>query len=138
MIEFISDIPRARVRKDFVIECAEEAARKIRRPIESIRLVLIGDRKMSALHRKFMNISGTTDVLTFELSTPREPLDGEIYICLDQARRQATEYRVPIYLEVARLATHGILHLAGFEDATRSQRATMRRMEDATLSGARA
>jgi probable rRNA maturation factor len=135
--EFLSDIPGARVRKDFALDCAVRAASKIRGPIAEIRFVLVGDRKMSALHKKFMSLSGTTDVLTFELSAPREPLEGEIYICLDQARRQARDYRVPLYQEIARLATHGVLHLAGYDDATDAQRVKMRRMEDLTLTGVR-
>jgi probable rRNA maturation factor len=90
---------------------------------------------MSRLHRTYSKIRGTTDVLTFDLSDNADhAVDGDIYICLDQARRQAREYRVPLYAEVARLAVHGILHLAGYDDATDSQRQRMRKLEDRALS----
>lgn len=137
-IEFYSEIPRARVRKSYTLACAAAAMRRVPNSVGSIRLVLIGDRKMAALHREFLNVPGTTDVLTFDLSEPGEALEGEIYICLDQARRQARDYRVPLYEEVARLAAHGVLHLAGYDDHTDAGKTEMRRLEDAALRRGRA
>ncbi len=40
--------------------------------------------------------------------------------------------------EVARLAAHGVLHLAGFDDHTDSGKIEMRRLEDAALRRGRA
>jgi len=137
-VEFYSEIPRARVRKEYTLSCATAALRRVPDAVATIRLVLIGDRKMAALHRQFMNVRGTTDVLTFDLTDPGAPLEGEVYICLDQARRQAKEYRVPLYEEVARLAAHGVLHLAGYDDHSEKGRAMMRKQEDAALRKGRA
>jgi probable rRNA maturation factor len=129
-----SAVPGARVRREFMLTCARHAARHIRRKISSISFVLVDDRKMSALHRQYLNIGGTTDVITFDLSeSPRGSLEGEIYICINQARRQAEEYRVPLYLEVARLAIHGVLHLAGYDDNTPAHRERMHLLENRTL-----
>ena len=41
---------------------------------------LISDRRMAHLHRKFLGLSGPTDVLTFQ--------HGEIFISVETARRQ--------------------------------------------------
>jgi probable rRNA maturation factor len=92
---------------------------------------------MAKLHREYSGVRGTTDVLTFELSEPKDELEGEIYICLDQARRQATEYKVNMTEEIARLAVHGILHLAGYDDRTKSGRSQMKKLEDRMLMRAR-
>ena len=101
-------------------------------------MILIGDREMSRLHREYGGAPGTTDVLTFDLSDHSGgAVDGDIYISLDQARRQAQQYRQPLYKEVARLAVHGVLHLAGFEDRTEAGRAHMRRLEDRSLEAGR-
>ncbi|MCB1060899.1 MAG: rRNA maturation RNase YbeY [Calditrichaeota bacterium] len=132
-LEFYSEIPRARVRKDYAMACASVAMRKVLRPVGTIRFVLVNDRKMAKLHREFLNLRGTTDVITFNLTDPDAALEGEIYICLDQARRQAKEYRVPLYEEIARLAAHGVLHLAGLDDHTEHGRKQMRRAEDHAL-----
>jgi probable rRNA maturation factor len=131
-----SEIPGARVRRKFVLVCAQCGMRWMRAQAAQINLILIRDAKMSRLHRQFMGLAGTTDVMSFDLSDSPRRVEGEVYICLDQARRQARFYRVPIYKEVARLAAHGVLHLAGFDDATAKGRATMRKLEDKCLQAA--
>jgi probable rRNA maturation factor len=133
-----STVPGARVRKEFLLACARHAARRFDTMTGEISFIIVGDREMARLHRGYSGIRGTTDVLTFDLSDPpRRRVDGDIYICLDQARRQAGEYGVPLYLEVARLAVHGVLHLAGYDDHSDRGRAEMRRLEDRTLNAMR-
>ena len=92
---------------------------------------------MSKLHRQYSGVKGTTDVLTFDLTERGGVVEGDIYICLDQARRQAKEYHVPQYEEVARLAVHGVLHLAGYSDKTAAGRSKMRTLEDEALAQGR-
>jgi probable rRNA maturation factor len=129
-----SQVPRARFRKHFLLACARHAAKHIAGEIGQINFVVVGDREMARLHRTYMNIRGTTDVLTFDLSErPARRVEGDVYICIDQARRQAAEYRVPIYHETARLAVHGVLHLAGYDDHSDTQRAKMKALEDRSL-----
>ncbi len=134
VLEFHSLVPRARVRKDYLLACARCGARSLRGKIRQVNFVLVGDREMARLHRVYSGIRGTTDVLTFDLSDSQNVIEGDIYICLDQARRQAREYRVPLYLEMARLAVHGILHLGGYDDVSEAQRKLMRRLEDRALA----
>jgi probable rRNA maturation factor len=133
-----SAVSGARFRREFLLQCARRAAREIHRPVASISFIVVNDREMSKLHRTYMNIPGTTDVMSFDLAeTSRRPVEGEIYICINQARRQAAVYRVPLYLEMARLAVHGVLHLAGYNDDTPAKREKMHVLEDRTLHAAR-
>jgi rRNA maturation RNase YbeY len=133
-----SAVPGIRVRRRFLLDCARYASRRIRRRIAYIHFILVGDREMSRLHRTYLNIRGATDVLSFDLSeSSRSPLEGEIYIGVNQARRQAKFYRAPLYLETARLAVHGVLHLAGFNDDTLRRRARMHQLEERILRAAR-
>lgn len=136
-VEFHSRISGARVRRRFAVSCARYGTRWIRAAVGHINLILVNDRDMARLHRTYSGVSGTTDVLTFDLSDRAvDQVDADIFICLDQARRQAAEYRVALYREIGRLAAHGVLHLAGFRDATSHQRARMRRLEDSALKAA--
>lgn len=129
-----SQVPRARFRKHFLLACARHAARRISGDIGEINFVVVNDREMARLHRTYMNLRGTTDVLTFNLSErASRRVEGDVYICIDQARRQAADYCVPLYLETARLAVHGVLHLAGYDDASEAQREAMRLLEDRSL-----
>jgi probable rRNA maturation factor len=80
-----------------------------RNPIpEEILVVLVSDRKISAIHEQFMGIAGATDVITFQ--------HGEILISVETAARQATEYESDLLPELRLYIVHGLLHLAGYED----------------------
>ena len=128
-----SQIPRARIHRRYLLECAGLALRHFAHRVSSIDFIIISARKMAELHRRYLGLPGPTDVLAFDLSENGMPVEGEVYICLDRARRQAAEYGVSLPSEVARLAVHGLLHLAGEEDSTGAGRARMRRLEDLAL-----
>ena len=79
-------------------------------------IVYCSDSKMINLNYEFKNKKRTTDVLAFSLINENEPKYlGEIYINLQQAKRQAKEHVEPYKKEVERLTVHGILHLLGYE-----------------------
>jgi rRNA maturation RNase YbeY len=127
------------LRKDYILGCARHAASRLTRPLGHLNFVIVSDREMTKLHREYMGLSGPTDVLTFDLTGPQgNELEGDVYICLDQARRQAKHYGVPLNEEVARLAVHGVLHLAGFRDQSVTQKRQMRWMEEQSLTAAAA
>jgi probable rRNA maturation factor len=90
-----------------------------------IGVVLISDRRMSILHRRFMNEAGPTDVITFQ--------HGEIFISVDTAQRQSRQFGTSTVDEIQLYLVHGILHLQGFDDQSAAQRARMRAAETALL-----
>ncbi len=97
-------------------------------------IVYIDDRRMIELNTKYLRHRYTTDVLTFPLHEEGdEELLGDVYISLDQARRQAAQYAVSIKHEVARLVIHGVLHLVGHRDTTRAGKKRMTELEDEYL-----
>jgi probable rRNA maturation factor len=95
-----------------------------------LNVVFVGDRTMLTLNRTFLRHNYQTDVLSFPLSDSKEVLEGEVYVNIDQARRQAREYGATVRSEVARLVAHGVLHLAGYDDATKAKRSAMKERED--------
>jgi probable rRNA maturation factor len=82
-----------------------------------IDVVLVSDRKMSELHRRFMKISGPTDVITFQ--------HGEIFISVETARRQAEAFGTSLEYELRLYLVHGLLHLHGFDDHEQAARRRM-------------
>jgi probable rRNA maturation factor len=75
---------------------------------EQVLVVLVSDRKISAIHEQFMGIAGATDVITFQ--------HGEILISVETAARQAIEYESGLLPELRVYIAHGLLHLAGYDD----------------------
>jgi probable rRNA maturation factor len=81
---------------------------------------------MRELNRRFGGKDHITDVLAFDMTDGSEPgFVGEVYVNLQQARRQAEENSVPYIQEVRRLTVHGILHLLGYRDRVGRERNLM-------------
>lgn len=83
----------------------------------TVDIALVDDQASARVHRDFMEIEGATDVITFH--------HGEIVISVEVARRQAAEYGEPLLRELLRYVVHGLLHLAGHEDASPEDRTVM-------------
>jgi probable rRNA maturation factor len=73
-----------------------------------------------------MNIDGPADVITFH--------HGEIVIGTEVAERQAAEYGEPLAREILRYLVHGLLHLAGHEDANPAERAAMEAAQETIIA----
>ena len=80
-----------------------------------VSVTLLANAPVSALNRRYLGHEGPTDVLSFPLFEPGEPVLGDIYIGLEQAARQAAALGVPLREEVVRLAVHGTLHVLGMD-----------------------
>jgi probable rRNA maturation factor len=105
-------------------------------PPAELSVALVGDTRMSRLHKQFMGIAGPTDVLTFELDRDARGrvVDGEIVVCVPEARRAAARLGTHPKQETLLYALHGLLHLCGFDDRTESDHRIMHRKEDDILS----
>jgi rRNA maturation RNase YbeY len=68
-------------------------------------------------------------VLSFTLGDEKH-LEGEIYVNVDKAGRQAKTFHVTWENEITRLIVHGTLHLLGYDDGTLSDARRMKRRED--------
>jgi probable rRNA maturation factor len=76
--------------------------------LPEIWVLIVSDPRMASLHRKFMNESGPTDVITFQ--------HGEIFMSAETARRNARRFGNALTRELRLYVVHGLLHLHGFDD----------------------
>jgi len=96
---------------------------------------LMPRKRMVYLNETFLQHRGTTDVITFDYSEAPEPglLQGEIFICVDEALAQARHFRTSWQCEVVRYLVHGVLHLSGYDDTRPQARREMKRAENRLL-----
>ena len=83
---------------------------------EDVVIVLVDDKKIINLNKKFFNKNTPTNVISFEIK--ENNLLGEIYISIDTAIKEAEEWGVTLFFELIYLIIHGILHLIGYNDLT--------------------
>lgn len=100
-----------------------------------VNIVIVDDKEIHVLNKKYLNHDFSTDVITFSLDN--EQIDGEIYISVETALSQASEYGVSLTNELMRLSAHGALHLAGYDDVTDDERQNMRLLEDKYIAKAK-
>ncbi len=123
---------------------AEFALGRLRRVGAQVTVVLVGDRAMRGLNRRWRGIDRTTDVLSFpQLEGPggglHPELLGDVVISVPAAGRQAGAGGCCLSAELDRLLVHGLLHLVGYEhEGDPAGARAMRRREEAILRGWRA
>lgn len=103
-----------------------------------IRVRIVRDDEMTALHARTMGIDETTDVLTFDLlegDADREGrIDADIVVCADEAARQAAQRGHDLEKELLLYIVHGALHcVPGFDDLTDADSRRMHAAEDEIL-----
>ena len=85
---------------------------------------------LNELKKNYFNIDQFTDVIAFNLENKNEPIDGEIYISIDDVLYNADKYKQSFNLEFKRVVIHGTLHLLGFEDNTATKKNIMTKLEN--------
>ena len=96
-------------------------------------ITLVGAREMARVNWQFLQQEGSTDVITFdhrENGAGAAQIHGELYICVDDAVKQAKEFGTHWQAELVRYMVHGVLHLMGYDDLTPALRRTMKREEN--------
>ena len=98
-------------------------------------IYLVAAPEMTRLNETFLRHKGLTDVITFNYAEPRDQpcLNGEIFICLDEAASQARRFHTTWQSELVRYVVHGVLHLLGYDDRNSRARRRMKAAEDALV-----
>lgn len=94
-----------------------------------VSIILTDNKMIRKINRQFLNHNYYTDVISFTIDE-KPALVGEIYISIHKAREQAVDYGVSARNEILRLAAHGALHLAGYDDNSLEERNNMHKLED--------
>ena len=110
------------------LEISSQAAFLLRslhiNPAAELSVMLVDEVAMAALHEKFMDEPGSTDVLSFPMDELRagtsdkpseEGILGDVVLCPAVAARQGEQAGHSIEVELRLLLTHGVLHLLGHD-----------------------
>ena len=84
-------------------------------------IIFVDEEEIKKINKEYRNIDKVTDVISFALEDDKSMVIkgdrnlGDIYICLDRAKKQALEYNHSNLREICFLITHGLLHLLGYD-----------------------
>jgi probable rRNA maturation factor len=107
-----------------------------------LSIVITNDDEIKTLNRQFRNQDTPTDVLAFAddgddafvTTVDPAPYLGDVIISWPRAQAQASERGHATQHELHLLVVHGVLHLLGYDHATREQKADMWARQDAILN----
>ena len=103
-------------------------------------IIFVSNKEIHEINREYRHTDRVTDVISFALEDNQDVvyqdfrLLGDIYIAIDVAYDQAIEYNHSREREVCFLATHGLLHLLGYDHMTEEDKKVMRALEEEILN----
>jgi rRNA maturation RNase YbeY len=106
-------------------------------------ITLVAAPEMARINWQFLQHEGATDVITFDHTEQqisrrksamiKGEICGELFICVDEAVRQARQFRTTWEVELVRYLIHGVLHLCGYDDHEITARRRMKQEENRLL-----
>lgn len=106
-----------------------------------MNIIFVTDEEIQKINREYRNIDRVTDVISFALNDEKDFLIkteeiGDIFIDIDQAKRQAIDYGHSLDREIGFLSVHGYLHLHGYDHQTKEDEVTMFKKQEEILANA--
>ena len=98
-----------------------------------VNVIFTSDIHLSDLKKEFFSKDQWTDVIAFPLQRDSKFIEGEIYISIPTAKKNANSFKEPYKKELGRLIIHGSLHLLGIEDKSKEQKKKMTMLEEKFL-----
>jgi len=116
--------------KSFIVALFKKEAKKLK----EIHYVFCSDAYLLEINRQYLKHNYYTDIITFDLSEPNQPINAEIYISVDRVKDNAREFGTSFKKELHRVIFHGALHLCDYKDKKKMEAALMRKMEESYLN----
>ncbi|MBE0701080.1 MAG: rRNA maturation RNase YbeY [Acholeplasmataceae bacterium] len=85
---------------------------------KNMQIIFVEPRKIHELNLTYRHIDKPTDVLSFINDDESDTSLGDVFISLEHAKKQATDYGHTFLREIGFLAVHGYLHLKGYDHHT--------------------
>ncbi|AQS55364.1 rRNA maturation RNase YbeY [Novibacillus thermophilus] len=126
-----------------VRQCIERAAEMEGAMQGEVSVTFVDDETIRQLNRQYRHVDQPTDVLSFPLEGgspgPEEDSDipllfGDIVISVPRAVEQAEAYGHSLDRELGFLATHGFLHLLGYDHEDEQEETRMFQRQEEVLA----
>ncbi len=112
----------------------KEAIRKEKGQLNELNYIFCSDKYLLSINQQYLKHNTLTDIITFGNSKKEEPISGDIYISIERVEENSKLFEAPFDKELHRVIIHGVLHLLGYKDKKSSDKALMRKKEEAYLS----
>lgn len=102
--------------------------------VGEINIILCSDSYLLGINKQYLQHDTYTDIVTFDNSERDNTIAGDTFISIDRVKENALKFGVSERDELHRVIIHGILHLCGYGDKQKEEKALMTKKEDFYLA----
>ena len=141
MFEIINDSNREVSEEEILNNYVKYLVEKLTLEKCEFNIILTTNKKIHKINKEYRNVDRETDVISFALEDEKDieytdfRLLGDIYISVDRCYSQALAYGHSRVREICFLATHGVLHLLGYDHMNSSDEKKMFDLQNELLDG---
>ncbi len=106
---------------------------KEKKKLGNLSYIFCSDEHLLTINKDFLKHDFYTDVITFDLSSSKNEMEGEVYLSVDRIKENAKQLGISFKEELHRVIFHGALHLCGYKDKKKGDVLSMRSKEDQYL-----
>ena len=74
----------------------KKICKKENKKISFINCVFCSDNRLLEINKKYLNHTSLTDVVTFDFTTNKKTIEGDIYISIDRVKENAKNIKKPL------------------------------------------
>jgi probable rRNA maturation factor len=101
--------------------------------LRNVNYIFTDDEYLLDINKRYLNHDYYTDIISFPI-IEADYTDADLFISIDRVRDNASSLKIEFEQELSRVMVHGLLHLCGYKDKTKSDQLIMRLKEDEALS----
>lgn len=98
--------------------------------LSELNFILCSDAYLLRINQDYLQHDDYTDVITFDNSEVPKTIVGDIFISFERIKENATSFGSTTNQELCRVMVHGTLHLLGYKDKSKTDKALMTQKED--------
>ncbi len=113
--------------------------RKIFKTIEDekkMHIIFVDNASIQSINKTYRNIDKPTDVISFPNDEEDDDSLGDLFISIEKAIEQASDYGHSFEREIGFLSVHGYLHLKGYDHHTPEEEKVMFTLQEEILKKA--
>jgi probable rRNA maturation factor len=101
--------------------------------LKELNYIFCSDEYLLGINRQYLNHDTYTDIITFDTSEEERVVVGDVFISIDRIKENADKFKSAERDELHRVMIHGVLHLLGYTDKGKKEKAQMTDKENQYL-----
>lgn len=141
MFEIFNELDRDIDELEILNDYVKYVCKKLELDKCEFNIIIVDNERIHEINREYRDVDRETDVISFAMEDNMDieyedfRLLGDIYISIDKCYSQAKEYGHSKVREICFLATHGILHLLGYDHMNEDDEEKMFSLQNELLDG---